>query len=422
MIKAFKYRIYPTDEQKLLLAKHFGHCRWVYNWGLETKQKAYKETGKSPSKFGLSNMLPSMKKQEATIWLKEVNAQSLQAALENLDMAFNAFFNKRSEFPKFKSKNSSKQSFTIPWGVKVDYDHGRVWLPKFKEALKIKLSRKIVGRITKSTVSKNAAGEYHISILANDELESPTKPVLVDKHEVLGIDVGIKDFCVTSEGEVVENPKFLRSKQERLALLQRRLSHKQKGSKNRKKAQLKVARLHQTIVNKRTDFLHKLSTRLVRENQAIAREDLNVRGMMQNHKLARAISEVAWTQFDSMCTYKTEWYGKWYLQIGRFEASSKTGNECGHYYKGLTLDQRTWECPECGIVYDRDVNAARNIRDWAFISYNKNLVPTGGGEVKSVRSKDDIQRKPKKIASGKVSVGQKEVSARTLESPDPLGS
>lgn len=417
MIKAFKYRIYPTDEQKVLMSKHFGHCRWVYNWGLDTKQKAFQLTGNSPSKFDLSNMLPSMKKQEATAWLKEVNSQSLQATLENLDMAFKAFFNKRSDFPKFKSKNNSKQSFTIPSGVEVDYAHGRVWLPKFKEAVKIKISREIIGRITKSTVSKNASGEYYISILANDELETPNKPALTNKNEVLGIDVGIKDFCVTSEGEVVENQKFLRSKQERLKLLQRKLSHKQKGSKNREKAKLKVARLHQRIVNLRTDFLHKLSTRLVRENQAIAREDLNVKGMMKNHCLARSISEVAWNQFDSMTKYKTDWYGKWFLEIGRFDASSKTGNECGHYYKGLTLDQRTWTCPECGIVYDRDVNAARNIRDWAFVVYNRNLVPTGGGELKSVRSKDDIQRKPKKMASGKVSVGQKEDSVRTSESP-----
>lgn len=416
MYKAYKFRIYPTDEQKVLISKHFGHCRWVYNWGLDTKRKAYELTGKSPSFFDLCYMLPPMKKQEETAWLKEVYSQSLKATLANLDMAFNAFFKKRSKYPQFKSKNS-KQSFTIPGGVKVDYDHGRVRLPKFKEAIKIKLSRKIVGRITRSTVSKNASGEYFISILANDELELPTKPTLTNKHEVLGIDVGIKDFCVTSEGEVVENQKFLRSKQKRLTLLQRKLSHKQKGSKNRKKAQLKVARLHQRIVNQKTDFLHKLSTRLVRENQAIAREDLNVKGMMQNHKLARSISEVAWTKFDSMCRYKADWHGKWFLEIGRFEASSKTGNECGHCYKGLTLDQRTWICPECGLVYDRDVNAARNIRDWAFASYTKNLVPTGGGELKSVRSKDDKQRKPKKIASGKVSAGQKEVSARTSESP-----
>jgi putative transposase len=416
MLKAYKYRIYPSDEQKAILAKQFGLCRWVYNWGLATKQKAYKESGKSPSKFDLSNLLPDMKKQPETEWLKEAGSQSLQASLEHLDTAFNNFFSKRSDFPKFKSKNN-KQSYTIPSGTELDFDHGRLWLPKFKEGIKIKLSRKITGDIRKSTVSRNASGEYHISIIVETGTDIPVKPKLESKTDVLGIDVGIKDFCVTSEGEVVENPKFLRSTHDRLILLQRKLSHKQKGSKNRKKAQLKVAKLHQTIVNKRTDFLHKLSTRLVRENQAIAREDLNVKGMMKNHKLARAISEVAWTQFDSFTSYKTEWYGKWYLQIGRFEASSKTGNECGHYYGGLTLDQRSWKCPTCGIVYDRDVNAALNIRDWAFISYNKNLVPTDGGEVKSVRSKDDIQRKPKKIASGKVSVGQKEVSARTSESP-----
>jgi putative transposase len=337
-------------------------------------------------------MLPAMKKNPETEWLKEAGSQSLQSALEHLDIAFNNFFSKRSKYPKFKSRNS-KQSYTIPSGIRVDFDHGRLKLPKFKDSIKVKLSRNIEGDIRKGTVSKNASGEYYISIIVETGTDIPIKKPIQSKEEVLGIDVGIKDFCVTSEGEIVENPKFLRSKQERLALLQRNLSHKQKGSKNRKKAQLKVARLHQTIVNKRTDFLHKLSTRLVRENQAIAREDLNVKGMLKNHKLARAISEVAWTQFDSMCTYKTDWCGKWYLQIGRFEASSKTGNECGHYYKGLTLDQRSWKCPECGIVYDRDVNAARNIRDWAFISHNKNLVPTDGGEVKSVRSKDDIQRK-----------------------------
>jgi putative transposase len=416
MLKAYKYRIYPNDEQKAILAKQFGHCRWVYNWGLATKQKAYKETGKSPSKFDLSKLLPSMKKNPETEWLKEAGSQSLQASLEHLDTAFNNFFSKRSGFPKFKSKNS-KQSYTVPSGTKLDFYHGRLWLPKFKEAIKIKLSRKITGDIRKSTVSRNASNEYHISILVETGTEIPVKPKLESKTAVLGIDVGIKDFCVTSDGEVVENPKFLRSTHDRLVLLQRKLSHKTKGSKNRKKAQLKVACLHQKIVDKRTDFLHKLSTRLVRENQAIAREDLNVKGMLKNHKLARAISEVAWTQFDSMCTYKTDWYGKWYLQIGRFEASSKTGNECGHYYKGLTLDQRSWKCPECGIVYDRDVNAARNIRDWAFIAYNKNSIPTDGGESKSVRPKGDTQRKPKKIASGEVSAGQKEVSARTSESP-----
>lgn len=420
MIKAYKYRIYPNEEQKAIFAKQFGHCRWIYNWGLATKQKAYRETGKSPSKFDLSNLLPEMKKQPETEWLKEAGSQSLQAALEHLDIAFNNFFSKKSDFPKFKSKNNSKQSYTIPSGTELDFNHGRLCLPKFKEAIKIKLSRKISGEIRKSTVSKNASNEYHISILVETGDEIPVKPKLESKGDVLGIDLGIKDFCVTSNGEVVENPKFLRSAQKRLVLLQRQLSHKQKGSKNRKKAQLKVAKLHQTIVNKRTDFLHKLSTRLVSENQAIAREDLNVKGMMKNHNLARSIGEVAWTQFDSMLTYKTEWQGKWFIQIGRYEASSKTGNECGHYYGGLTLDQRSWKCPTCGTVYDRDVNASLNIRDWAFITWNKEQetkIPTDGGESKSVRPKGDTQRKPKRVAVGEVFAGQKEVPAMASESP-----
>lgn len=420
MLKAYKYRIYPNEDQKTMFAKQFGHCRWIYNWGLATKQKAYRETGKSPGKFDLCKLLPEMKKQPETEWLKEAGSQSLQAALEHLDMAFNNFFSKRSDFPKFKSKNNSKQSYTIPSGTELDFNHGRLCLPKFKEAIKIKLSRKISGEIRKSTVSKNASNEYHIAIIVETGDEIPVKPKLESKSDVLGIDVGIKDFCVTSKREVVENPKFLRSAHKRLVLLQRQLSHKQKGSKNRKKAQLKVAKLHQTIVNKRTDFLHKLSTRLVSENQAIAREDLNVKGMMKNHKLARAIGEVAWTQFDSMLTYKTEWQGKWFIQIGRYEASSKTGNECGHYHGGLTLDQRSWKCPECGIVYDRDVNASLNIRDWAFIAWNKDQetkLPTDGGKIKSVRPKGDTQRKPKRVAVGEVFAGQKEVSVMASESP-----
>lgn len=412
MIKAFKYRIYPTDDQKVLISKHFGHCRWVYNWGLSVKQNAYKDTGNSPSKFDLSNMLPSMKKHEATMWLREVNAQSLQASLENLDMAFNAFFNKRSAFPKFKTKNDSRQSFIVPSDIRIDWINHLIWLPKFKSGIKIKLSRCITGRITKSTVSMNASGEYYISILANDELELPHKQRINSNTDVIGIDVGVKNFAVCSDGEVIENQKFLRTKQKRLTLLQRKLSHKKKGSNNRKKAKLNVAKLHQKIVNQRTDFLHKLSTRLVRENQAIAREDLDVKGMLKTHKLAKSIGEVAWNQFDSMLKYKTDWHGKWFLQIGRFDASSKTCNVCGHYNGSLTLRDRKCTCPECGTAYDRDHNAALNIRDWAYISYNKNSVPTGSGEFKSVSSKEDKQRNTRKRA--KVSAGQKEVTVRSL--------
>jgi putative transposase len=282
-----------------------------------------------------------------------------------------------------------------------------VWLPKFKEPIKIKLSRKIEGNIRKSIVSKNASGEYYISILIEDGKDVPEKVKIDKKDDILGIDVGIKDFCVTSDGEVIENQKFLRSKQKRLKLLQRKLSHKQKGSNNRNKAKLKVAKLHQTIVNKRTDFLHKLSFRLVSENKAIAREDLNVQGMMKNHNLANALSDVAWSQFDSMLTYKSEWYGKHFLEIGRFEPSSKMCNKCGHYHGSLVLSDRTWTCEKCGSINDRDFNASLNIRDFSFISFNRNKEvegTQGHGEVKSVRLKGN--KKPK--SKDEVVSGQKE--------------
>ncbi len=388
------------------MSKQFGHCRWVYNWGLATKQKAFKETGKSPSKFDLSNMLPAMKRDPETEWLKEAGSQSLQAALEHLDIAFNNFFSKRTKFPQFKSKTDSHQSYTIPSGIRIDFDHGRLKLPKFNDEIKIKVSRKFDGDIRKGNISKNASGEYYVSVVVDTGFELPSKQLIKSNTDVIGIDVGVKNFAVCSDGEVIENQKFLRTKQKRLTLLQRKLSHKKKGSNNRKKAKLKVAKLHQKIVNQRTDFLHKLSTRLVRENQAIAREDLDVKGMLTNHNLARSISEVAWTQFDSMLKYKADWYGKWFLQIGRFDASSKTCNVCGHYNGSLTLRDRKCTCPKCGTTYDRDHNAALNIRDWAYISYNKNSVPTGSGEFKSVSSKEDKQRNTRKRV--KVSAGQKE--------------
>ena len=405
MLRSYKYRIYPDDGQKVLLSKHFGHCRWIYNWGLELKQRSYKETGKSPSKFDLSNMLPTMKRTKETEWLKEVGSQSLQATLEHLDNAFNAFFNKRNKYPAFKSKHSSKQSFTIPSGIELDFDRGRIWLPKFKEPINIKLSRKIEGTIRKSVVSKNSSGEYYISIVVEDGKEIPEKVKIDKREDILGIDVGIKDFCVTSEGEIIENQKFLRSKQKRLKLLQRKLSHKQKGSNNRNKAKLKVARLHQKVVNQRKDFLHKLSFRLVSENKAIAREDLNVKGMLKNHCLANAISDVAWSQFDSFLKYKAEWQGKHFLEIGRFDASSKICNKCGHYHGSLVLSDGILICEKCGSIIDRDFNASLNIRDFAFISFIKGT--QGHGKVKSVKLKSD--KKPK--SKDEVASGQKEEPA-----------
>jgi putative transposase len=420
MLKAFKYRLYPNDEQKALLAKQFGHCRWVYNWGLRIKQDAFKATGKSPSKFDLANQLPGLKKETATEWLKEAGSQSLQAALEHLDTAYNNFFAKRADYPTFKSKHDSKQSYTIPSGVEVVWDQGRVWLPKFKESLVVKLSRKYEGATRKATVSRNASGEYYISIIVETGAEAPVKPKLESKDDVLGVDVGLKDFAITSEGEVVDNPKYLKHASKRLALLQKRQSHKVKGSKNRNKARVLVARCHQKISDKRTDFLHKLSSRLVGENKAVAREDLNVAGMLKNHKLAKGISDVSWSQFDTFLTYKCEWYGKWFLQIGRFEASSKTCNVCSYVKRDLTLADRKWYCPVCKVWHDRDVNAAKNMSSWAYIAWQREQeIPTGGGESKSVSPPGDIQRKPKRKGVGEVPVGQKGV-ARAPQNPRPF--
>lgn len=410
MLKAFKYRIYPTDEQKALFAKQFGHCRWVYNWGLSIKQDAYKATGKSPNKFELANRLPGLKKDPSTAWLKEAYSQSLQASLEHLDMAYNNFFAKRAKLPSYKSKHDSKQSYTIPSGIAIDWNHGRIELPKFKDPLVIKLSRRYEGATRKATVSKNASGEYFISIIVETGAEAPVKPNLESKDDVLGIDVGLKDFAITSEGEVLDNPKYLKHSSKRLALLQKKLDHKVKGSNNRNKAKVLVARCHQKISDKRTDFLHKLSSRLVGENKAIAREDLNVAGMLKNHKLAKGISDVSWSQFDTFLTYKCEWYGKWFLQIGRFEASSKTCHVCSYVKKDLALADREWWCPVCKEWHDRDVNAARNLSSWAYIAWQREQeIPTGGGESKSVSPPGDIQRKPKRGGVGEVPVGQKEI-------------
>lgn len=414
MLKAYKYRIYPTVEQEVLISKHIGHCRWIYNWGLTLKQRTYSESSKNITKYELSNLLPEMKKSDETAWLKEVNSQSLQASLDNLDKAFVSFFEKRSNFPKFKTKRKSKQSFIVPSGTIADFEHGLIHLPKFKTPLKAKLHRKIEGDIKRSIVSKNFANEYYISILVENGREPPLKSGILNTECVLGVDVGLKDFCTTSEGEVVENPHFVKKNRKKLKKLQRNLQRKERGSNNREKARLAVARLHLKISNRRSDFLHKLSTRLLSENQAVAREDLNVKGMLHNHKLAGSISEVAWNEFDRMLKYKAEWNGKHFLQIGRFEASSKTCNVCGHVHS-LKLSEREWICEKCKTLHDRDINAAINIRNWAFRAYERDSLDMRGihtqghGKVKSVSPKGN--KKPK--SNDEVASGQKEDSART---------
>ena len=363
MYKARKYRIYPNSSQKELIHKHCGSVRFLYNLALETKTMAYLGSKVNLSRYDLQKQVVDLKKELP--WLKETNSQSLQVALLDLDTAYSNFFKGRADFPKFKKK-SNRGSFNVPQNVIVS--DGKLIIPKFKEGIKIKLHRDLVGTIKQATVSFTPTGKYFVSILCDTGEESPVKKPIEEKNSI-GVDLGIKDFLVTSEGEVIENPKFLRNSIERLKVLQRRASKKQKGSSNRKKTNKRVAVLHEKITNQRKDFLHKTSTKLIRENQTICLENLGISNMMKNHCLAQAISDVSWSEFNRMIEYKSEWYGVNVLRIGRFVPSSKTC-ECGVINKDLKLSDRVWECNSCGRVNERDGLAARNIKKFALKDYS----------------------------------------------------
>jgi putative transposase len=354
MFKAFKYRLYPSESQKELIAKHIGSSRFVYNLALETKTTAYLGSKHNLSPFDLTKQLPELKKE--CEWLKEVNSQSLQQSIQNMDIAFKKFF-KGAGFPKFKSKHKGKQSFSIPQSVIVE--NNLLIIPKFKEGIKIVLHREIKGTIKSATISVTPTGKYFVSILVDTNTEIPIKAPITESTTV-GIDLGIKDFAITSNGEVFENPKNLRKAQSKLKYVQRKYS-KNKG----KRTKQRLALLHEKVANKRKYFLHKVSTKLIRENQTIALETLNVGGMIKNHNLAQAISDVSWSTFVTMLEYKADWYGKNILRIGRFAPSSKACNCCGYINKELTLKDREWTCPKCNSVLDRDVNASINIKSFA---------------------------------------------------------
>ena len=354
MFKAFKYRLYPSEPQKELIAKHIGASRFVYNLALETKNTAYLGSKHNFSPFDLIKQLPDLKKE--CEWLKEVNSQSLQQSIQNMDIAFKKFF-KGAGFPKFKSKHRGKQSFSIPQNVIVE--NNLLIIPKFKEGIEIVLHREIKGTIKSATISVTPTGKYFASILVDTNTEIPTKAPITESTTI-GIDLGIKDFAITSDGEVFENPKNLRKAQSKLKYVQRKYS-KNKGKRTKKRLVL----IHEKIVNKRKDFLHKVSIKLIRENQTICLEDLAVSNMVKNHKLAQSISDVSWSTFVAMLEYKADWYGKNILRIGRFAPSSKTCSCCGYINKELALKDRSWTCPKCNSVLDRDVNAAINIKTFA---------------------------------------------------------
>lgn len=356
MLKAFKYRLNPNEEQKVLLNKHIGASRFIYNLALETKQITYAGNKHNLSCFELHSQLKDLK--EELPWLKELNSQSLQQSITNLDKAYTAFFKGLNSFPKYKKK-SNGGSFNIPQRVKVE--NGKLVIPKFtkKNGIDIILHRPLKGDIRQATISKTPTGKYFVSILCETGETNKVKPK-IKEETTIGIDLGIKDFVITSNGEVFDNPKYLRKSQSKLKYIQRKYS-KNKG----KLTKQKLVKLHEKVTNRRKDYLHKVSTKLVRENQTISLENLAVSNMVKNHNLAQSISDVSWSTFITMLEYKAEWYGTNILKIGRFEPSSKTCSNCGRVNKKLTLNDREWTCETCHSHHDRDINAAINIKNFS---------------------------------------------------------
>jgi putative transposase len=349
----YKFRLKPTKEQEILLNKHFGSVRWSYNYFLNQRKEEYLNNKKSITYNNQSKVLTQLKTQEETDWLKEVNSQSLQYSLKCLDQAYQNFFNKRTQFPKFKSRKS-RNSFTCPQFVR--NDRNKIIIPKFQEGIRMVMEREIKGKIKKATISKTPTGKYFVSILTEKE-HTPS----VKTNQSVGIDLGIKDFLVLSNGTKIKNHRFLKHYERLLTKNQKHLSRKTKGSKRYEKQRIKVAKIHEKITNSRMDLIHKITLNLVNQFDTIYLEDLNVKGMMKNHKLAKAIGDVSWGKFIDVLTYKAEWNDKEIIHIDRFFPSSKTCSKCGWINNSLTLKDRTWTCKECGEVLDRDVNAAINI-------------------------------------------------------------
>ena len=391
MLNAYKYRLHPTREQSEFFNKSFGCVRFIYNWGLQKRIEAYMKDKGRISYVQLCSMLTDLKKEEQYSWLRDVSTECLQQALRNLDAAFTRFFREKKGFPRFKSKSRSRQSCKAILSVHVGQERRRIKLPKIGW-VKYGNNRKFEGDVRSVTVSVTPSGKYHVSVLVDDGKEIPEKlPVTFDT--TIGIDMGIKDFAVCSNGDTYENPRHLIKAEQRLRTLQRRLSRKKKGSNRRNRAIMILARQHEKVANRRQDYLHKISTKIVRENQAIVVEDLNIKGMMRNHRLSKAIGACGWSTFFNMLEYKCERQGKTFIRIGRFDPSSKMCS-CGHVYKGLKLSEREWVCPSCGSVNDRDLLAACNIKRFGLQEQNllfvNKPVAHGGSDVE-VPTMDDRQ-------------------------------
>jgi putative transposase len=354
--RAYRYRFYPTPEQASVLARTFGSARFVYNWALRLRTDAYYQRQERLGYHELSAALTTLKQQPETVWLHAVSSVPLQQALRHLDKAFRTFFEGRAQYPSFHKKRGRQAATYARSAFQWDAQARALTLAKMDAPLDIHWSRSFIGTPTTVTISQDTAGRSFVSFLVEEEITA--LPVV---NAMVGVDVGLKDVAVLSTGERVANPQYLRRSERRLAHAQRNLARKQKGSKNREKARLKVAREHARIADQRRDGLHKLTTRLIRENQTVCVESLAVKHLVRNRSLAKAISDAGWGELGRQLEYKAEWYGRTLVKIDRWYPSSKRCHVCGHMLASLPLDVRQWTCPECGVRHDRDINAAKNI-------------------------------------------------------------
>ena len=351
-----KYRIYPNKQEQQNLAVQFGHARFVFNSTLAARKDHYKETGKGLPKKVASSRIKELKSEDATSWLKQADSQVLQQKAADVDSAYQNFFAKRAGYPKFKKKHG-KQSIRYPQRVR--FFDSSLYLPKVGY-VKIKLHRPLVGVQKSVTVSKTKTGKYFASILCVLETDQPEH-----NGPSIGIDLGLKDYAIFSDGTKIDHPKLLNKLEREIKISQKKLSSKKKGSANRNKTRVRLARKHEKLSNARKDFLHKETARLTDQHGFIATETLKVRNMMRNHKLAKAIGDSGWHEFVRQLEYKAAWKGGYVFKINTFYPSSKTCNHCKHVFQELQLSDRTWQCTNCGAILDRDVNAAKNILEHA---------------------------------------------------------
>lgn len=399
MLKTYEYRLYPNKKQEELLAKHFGCVRLVYNKALELQEKLYKEEKKHLSYVQLAKELTKWKQTEEYAFLYEVANPALQQSLRHLDNSYKRYFDnykkngnkvkykkksierqKRESnyiftskdiegYPRFKNRKS-KQSYSLPERCFVDFEKSLIKIPKFTKGIKAKIDKTFEGKIKTCTVKKSTTGKYYISVLVENNLPLPNKEI-IETNKTVGIDLGIKSFITISNNEKIDNMKFLDNKLKRLQVLSKRASRKVKGSNNQKKAYKKISILHEKVVNRRKDFIHKLTYKLTHDNQisCLCVENLNIKGLVQNKKLSRSINDVAWSEFIRQLQYKCDWYGKNLLFVNTFYPSSKTCSNCGYINENLTLSDRKWTCPNCNTKHDRDINASINIKNEALKQY-----------------------------------------------------